>query len=72
MVTGAPHIGYEGRVQALVTRIRAEYSEVPGLCLTQGQAERHWAVDQLTCDSVLWGLTDAGYLRVTPRGFVRA
>jgi hypothetical protein len=55
-----------------VARIRSEYSEMPGLCLTQPQAERLLGLDDLTCGSVLAALTDAGYLRLTARGYVRA
>jgi hypothetical protein len=71
MGTGASH-GERDRVQSLVARIRSEYMEMPGLCLTQRQAERLWGLDALTCKSLLSALTDAGYLRSTPRGYIRA
>jgi hypothetical protein len=62
----------EERVTDIITRIRAEYMEMPGLCLTARQAQRLWGVDPLTCDAILAALTDAGYLRTTPRGYIRA
>ena len=53
--------------------IRAEYLEIPGLCLTQSQAERFWRLDTLTCEALLSALTDVKFLRRTDRGaYVRA
>ena len=48
--------------------IRAEYLEVPGLCLTESQAERLWRLDTLTCEALLGALMDAKFLRRTGRG----
>jgi hypothetical protein len=62
----------EWRVRDLVARIRSEYAEMPGLCLTQTQAERLWGLDSLMCEHVLAALIQAGYLRPTPRGYIRA
>jgi len=47
----------------LLTRIRSEFLEMPGLRLTSAQAARLWAVDRRTSDWVLDGLTNAGFLR---------
>ena len=33
---------------AIVTRIRGEFNEMPGLCLTFQQAQRLWALDGTT------------------------
>jgi hypothetical protein len=52
-------------------RVRSEYAEMPGLCLTRAQAQRLWGLDSSTCDAVLTALVDAGYLRATARGFLR-
>jgi hypothetical protein len=46
--------------------IRAEYREIPGLCLTKPQARRLWGLDQPTCDAVLGQLEAAKFLRRTP------
>jgi hypothetical protein len=39
----------EWRVSDLVAPIRSEHAEMPGLCLTQTQAERLWGLDSLMC-----------------------
>lgn len=59
------------RVADLVGLIRAEYDEMPGLCLTRQQAQRLWLVEPDVCDTVLQALVDAGFLRLTPSGYVR-
>jgi hypothetical protein len=52
--------------------IRAEYLEIPGLCLTKLQVQRLWSLDPVTSEAVLAALLDARFLRCTPRGYVRA
>jgi hypothetical protein len=59
------------RVTDLVGRIRAEYNEMPGLCLTRAQAQRLWVLEPDLCDNVLRVMVDAGFLRLTPGGYVR-
>jgi len=57
----------------LLMRIRAEFREMPGLCLTASQARRLWALERAKCDSVLAALLQDGFLRRTSDGsFVRA
>jgi hypothetical protein len=57
----------------LLARIRAEYLEMPGLCLTARQARRLWALEPGACDSVLTTLLADGFVRCTSDGrFVRA
>ena len=53
---------------AIVTRIRGEFNEMPGLCLTFQQAQRLWALDGTTCASVLDGLLTEGFLRRNTAG----
>ena len=48
--------------------IRAEYLEVPGLCLTRPQLERFWNLDTTTAGTVIETLTDVQFLRRTQRG----
>jgi hypothetical protein len=51
---------------------RAEYAEMPGLCLTLSQAQRLWAADRQTCEAVFRALIAHGFLRMTTKGrFVR-
>jgi hypothetical protein len=52
----------------VVTRIRGEFNEMPGLCLTFKQAQRLWALDGATCAGVLEGLLTEGFLRRTSTG----
>lgn len=59
------------RVRDLVGLIRAEYEEMPGLCLTRQQAQRLWLLEPDVCDAVLRVMVDAGFLRLTPNGYVR-
>jgi hypothetical protein len=59
-------------LQELTRRVQAEYAEMPGLCVTLSQAERLWALDRQTCESVLKSLVSRGFLRVTTNGrFIR-
>lgn len=59
------------RVADLVGLIRAEYEEMPGLCLTRAQMRRLWMLEPAAFDTVLGTLVDAGYLRITLSGYVR-
>jgi hypothetical protein len=59
------------RVTDLVELVRSEYREMPGLCLTRAQVQRLWLLEPGACDQVLRALVDAGYLRLTPIGYVR-
>ena len=46
----------------LVALIRAEYLEMPGLCLTVAQAARLWNVGRDECVKTLDTLTRTGFL----------
>ena len=53
-------------------RIRAEYSEMPGLCLSAVQARRLWGLEDHECKALLNQLVEARFLRRTQLGaFVR-
>jgi hypothetical protein len=57
----------------LIDRIRGEYTELPGLQLTPGHAQRLWAVDREQCDAVLAALVESSFLRRTRHGaYIRA
>jgi hypothetical protein len=52
--------------------IRAEYLDMPGLKLTERQAQRLFHVDSAECAAALDVLVDIGFLRRSPDGlFVR-
>ena len=54
--------------ERLVGRIRAEFLEMPGLCLTSEQAQRLWSLESRTCEALLKSLIDSRFLRRTDRG----
>jgi len=53
---------------ALLRRVRGEYSEMPGMRLTEEQAMRLWALDRPTCRKVLDSLVAAHYLEQDRNG----
>lgn len=60
-------------VEALLTRIRGEFREMPGLQLTFAQARLLWQLDAPTCSVLLQMLVDEGFLVGRPDGrFVAA
>lgn len=57
-------------LHALVTRIRAEFNEMPGLRLTLPQAQRLWGVEPATCESVVETLVRTSFLRRADGGTI--
>jgi len=53
-------------ITAWLTRIEAEYREMPGLQLTKRQMTRMWNLDDGTCGVLLHLLVARGVLRETP------
>ena len=54
--------------EALKARVRAEYREMPGLCLTLQQACRLWQIDADRCTRILDVLVAESFLRRTATG----
>ena len=54
--------------QVVIERVRAEYREMPGLCLSLAQAARLLGLDRPICSDVFRALVREGFLRETPRG----
>jgi hypothetical protein len=52
----------------ILRRIRSEFLEMPGLCLTHAQAQRLWGLDAPTCASVLASLTGERFLYLRTNG----
>ena len=48
--------------EELLGRIRSEYLEMPGLCLTLAQAQRLWGLDASTCSGLFAVLTADKFL----------
>jgi len=49
-------------------RIKAEYREMPGMCLTASQASRLWGLEPSHCNLLLDALVVSGYLRRNVQG----
>jgi len=64
MVSGVDRV----RVETLANRIRAEYHEMPGLCLTKPQMQRLWGLDTFICDVLVDALLLTRVLRKTAGG----
>jgi len=57
----------------LTRRVKAEYSEMPGLSVTLPQAQRLLGIDRETCVVVIRTLIDHRFLRRTAQGrYVRS
>ena len=54
----------------LVSRIRSEFMEMPGLQLTLPQAARLWGLEPRTCHDIVQALVETSFLRWTPRGTI--
>ena len=52
----------------ILERIRSEYLEMPGLCLTREQAQRLFHIEPLVCRDVLDALVDMHFLCLTAKG----
>lgn len=53
---------------ALLTRARGEYREMPGMRLTLDQAMRLWDLDRQTCQDLLNSLVAARFLEIDAHG----
>lgn len=57
----------------VLSRVRGEYIEMPGLRLTTAQAQRLWGLDRDACDALLGALVDSKFLFRTRDGaFMRS
>jgi hypothetical protein len=57
-----------GTIEATLQRVRGEFHEMPGLCLTPAQASRLWGLDAVASQALLDALVDARFLQRTPNG----
>lgn len=55
-----------------VMRARADFTEMPGLQLTEAQAARLWCVDLDPCRRALAALVESRFLKHTRNVFMRA
>jgi hypothetical protein len=69
----ARRTGSTSPTATLLQLVEGEYREMPGLALTEAQAERLWGIDAAMCRAVLTALLDRRFLRRTAAGtYVRA
>ena len=54
--------------EQMLSRIRGEYLEMPGLRLKREQAQRLWGLDESTCAQLLESLVDVKFLYRTVDG----
>jgi hypothetical protein len=54
--------------QRVAERVRSEYREMPGLCLSLAQASRLLGLERSNCSDVFRTLVHEGFLRETSRG----
>ena len=59
------------RQMELLSRIRGEFREMPGLRLSLDQAMRLWSLDRATCVDVLNQLKTTKFLDLDPNGRYR-
>jgi hypothetical protein len=57
-------------VHAIMSRVRGEFNEMPGLRLTLPQASRLWGIEPSACRDIVDGLVRSAFLRWTPNGTI--
>lgn len=58
----------EVRLNSLLSTVKREFDEMPGLALTAEQARRLWSLEPRVCSVVLSQLVETGYLCQTDDG----
>ena len=69
---GANALPVEARLDEWLQLVRAQYLEMPGLHLTEGQAQRLWGLDRVTTGTLLSTLVAARSLKRTSRALTCA
>ena len=59
-------------LQAVIDRVRGEFTEMPGLQLTPDQAARLLGLDRVACEQVLERLVATSFLRWSDGRVMRA
>ena len=55
-------------IDALISRVRGEFREMPGLRLTMPQAMRLWGLERASCQRIVQHLIDSSFLQWGSRG----
>ena len=61
-----PHL-----IGLLAHRVRSDFQEMPGLCLTDAQGARLWSIERHICAAILDALVLDGFLLKTRGGVYR-
>ena len=64
-------IACDAERDCLLTVIKGEFKEMPGLQLTKAQAQRLWGLEAEICEALLGELEESHFLRVTELGRYR-
>lgn len=56
---------------SVITRIKSEFVEMPGLRLTTAQAMKLWGLERAECQRVINALVSAAFLQRNARGEVQ-
>jgi hypothetical protein len=65
--------GMAPATEDVLRRVQGEFLEMPGLRLTEAQAQRLWGLDAASCSALLGAMVDARFLFRTRDGaFIRA
>ena len=59
---------YNASTDPLIERLKAEFLEMPGLKLTEAQAQRMWSLDATLCSTLLETLVNMSFLFRTRDG----
>ena len=65
---GAARVHEDAAFERAVALMEAEYREMPGLILTEGQAQRLMGLDRSTCARAIAALTGRRFLKRTANG----
>lgn len=63
--------GYRMERDSVITRIKSEFVEMPGLRLTTAQAMKLWGLERAECQRVINALVSAAFLQRNARGEVQ-
>ena len=69
-----PRPSARGRLEVpagVAARVRSEFEEMPGMCLTLHQASRLLGLDSITCEQLLGKLVAEGFLSCDGRRYHR-
>ena len=55
----------------IIRLVESDFGEMPGMCLTEAQAQRLWSLERAVCSDILETLVERGFLTRKPDGRYR-